>query len=50
MDWQDRDPRTILQDGVALVTAPATLALLRGLDIAPHPDEVQEPALQVGWS
>ena len=47
VDWQDRDPRTILQDGVALATAPATLALLRGLDMAPHPDEPDEPALQV---
>ena len=47
VDWQDRDPRTILQDGVNLATAPATLALLRGLDLAPHPDEVSEPALQV---
>ena len=47
VDWGDRDPRTILQDGINLVTAPAVLAYLRGLDLAPHPDGPDEPALQV---
>ena len=47
VDWDGRPAASFLHDGIALCTAPATLACLRGLDPAPHPDDAGAPALQV---
>lgn len=47
VEWDGRSATGVLDDGIRLVTAPATLAYLRGFDLAPHPDEPGEPALQV---
>ena len=47
VEWGDRDARVILEDGINLITSGATMAYLRGFDLAPHPDGGDEPALQV---
>jgi hypothetical protein len=47
VEWAGRNPATIMADGIALASAPATLAALRGLKLAPHPENPADPALQV---
>lgn len=47
IDWGTRGEAGAFEDGLHLATAPATLAALRSLKVAPHPDNSQEPGLQV---
>ena len=47
IDWGTRGQEGALQDGLTLCQAPATLAALRAIDLAPHPDNPDAPGLQV---
>jgi len=47
VEWGTRGQQPTFDDGLALCQAPATLAALRGAQLAPHPDNIDAPALQV---
>lgn len=47
IEWSTRGERSTFEDGLNLVTAPATLAAWRGIKLAPHPDNPDAPGLQV---
>lgn len=47
IDWGTRGQESTFEDGLTLCAAPATLAALRAIDLAPHPDNPDAPGLQV---
>lgn len=47
VEWGPRGQASTFDDGLNLATAPATLAALRGIALAPHPDNPDAPGLQV---
>ena len=47
IEWGTRGEQSTYEDGLTLVTAPATLAAWRGITLAPHPDNPDAPGLQV---
>ena len=47
IDWGTRGETSAFEDGLHLATSPATLAALRSIKPAPHPDNPDAPGLQV---